>query len=309
MLKTDVTIKDGGYVASFRSDLGGNCYRLFHEASGAEILRTPKDEAELFEEIFLFGNAILFPPNRIRGGKFTFEGREYAFPVNEAATGCHLHGALYKKPFAITKQTKNAVTFTFQAKAGEYLSFPHAFTIKRSYTLDENGLSECVETYNDSEENMPFMLAFHTTLNVPFLQGADGGDCTLTLPVAREQVRDERYLPTLAYVGGRARENALCKGEYRITENAVSSLYESTGNVATITDGTNKWQVGYEASEAYKYRMLWRRENAAFVVVEPQTCAIDCFHLETSPSEKGLLIIPPHKSLRLYTRFFAQSIK
>lgn len=305
-IKMNVEIVGGGYVAGFRSDLGGNCYRLFHEKSGAEILRTPKSEKELFSEIFLFGNPILFPPNRIRDGRFEFEGRSYAFPVNEAATGCHLHGALYTTPFAVTEKTENSVTFTFHAKYKEYLDFPHSFTMQRSYVLDENGLNECVEVYNQSNENMPFMLAFHTTLNVPFLKNGNGADCTLTMPVRREQIRGERYLPTLEYVGGRERENALCAGTYHITQNTVSALYESDGRTTKITDIKNGVSVCYEASSEYAYRMLWRGENAAFIVAEPQTCAIDCFHLEKPATEKGLLVIPPKTSLKLYTRFYVE---
>lgn len=303
MIHTDVKISGGGYEADFRSDLGGNCYRLFHQPSGAELLRTPADEEELFSHIFLFGNAILFPPNRIRGGSFTFEGREYNFPVNEPSTGSHIHGALYKTPFEIAWQNESSVCFVYSAQAGEYLNFPHAFTMKRSYTLDEKGLCECVEMINDSDENMPFMLAFHTTFNVPFITGACADSCFLKVPVGREHIRDKQYLPTLEYIGGRDREKKLDSGEWRISDEAVSAFYESTGNVAEITDTSTGMSIVYEASEEYAYRMLWRKDGARFVVVEPQTCAIDCFHLEAPAEEKGLIVIPPGKSVKLYTSF------
>ena len=52
MIKTDIKISSHGYEAYFRSDLGGNCYRLYHAPTQSELLRTPKDENELFSEIF-----------------------------------------------------------------------------------------------------------------------------------------------------------------------------------------------------------------------------------------------------------------
>ena len=54
MIKTDIKISSHGYEAYFRSDLGGNCYRLYHAPTQSELLRTPKDENELFDEIYLY---------------------------------------------------------------------------------------------------------------------------------------------------------------------------------------------------------------------------------------------------------------
>ena len=79
---SDVVLNSGGYIAEFSSQRGATCFRLFHERSGREILRFPEDEETFFENVFLYGNPVLFPPNRIRGGKFSFRGREYCFPVN-----------------------------------------------------------------------------------------------------------------------------------------------------------------------------------------------------------------------------------
>lgn len=295
---TDIRLENSAYIAEFSARYGGNCYRLFHKQSGRELLRTPCFEQALREEIYLYGNPILFPPNRIRGGKFTFEGREYAFPINEPSTGCHIHGALYETPFGVENQTPTQVRFVYQAKTGEYLSFPHSFRIKREYRLDIDGLHERIETCNLSEKNMPFMLAFHTTLRLPDIEKT-----TLFLPVGREQVRDERFLPTLEYVGDRARERELNAGSFEIGKQAVSALYESKGMRAELLFDEKKQKIVYEGDERYAYRMLWRREGADFVVIEPQTCAIDCFHLERSAEEKGLIIIGAGETVTLRTRF------
>ena len=306
MINTDVTIMGGGYEASFRSDLGGNCYSLIHKESGASLLRSPKDEKELFSEIFLFGNAILFPPNRIKGAEFEFDNRTYKFPMNEPATGCHLHGELYKTPFEISELTDDFVCFTYSAKAGEYLGFPHAFTIKRCYHLDENGMTETVKVVNESDFDMPFMLAFHTTLNVPFMKDSDGENCTLKMPVGKEHIRNEKYIPTLEYIGGREREKALCDGEYKICENPVSAFYESESEKTVVIDKKSGKRLVYTATSEYKYRMLWRKTGAKYVVAEPQTCAIDCFHLEKSAEEKGLIVIPKRGEIELQTKFYIE---
>ncbi|MBR3715719.1 MAG: aldose 1-epimerase [Clostridia bacterium] len=302
MIETNVKISACGYSAYFRSDLGGNCYRLCHEPTGSELLRTPKNEEELFSEIHLFGNPILFPPNRIRGGEFTFEERKYVFPINEPATGCHLHGELYRLPFEVASLESDRVVFEYSAKSGEYLGFPHAFRVKREYVASENGLCECTEVTNESDENMPFMIAFHTTLNIPFSPYGDADSCKLTLPALEEQLRDKNYLPVLKYASGREREKALNSGSYAISASPISSLYEVSGARACITDEKAKLSLVYDCDDSYRYRMLWRRDGAPFIALEPQTCAIDCFHLEKPAHEKGLIVIEPHKSVKLRQR-------
>ena len=303
MINTDVKIFGGGYTAEFRSDLGGNCYRLCHEGSGAELLRSPENEEELFKSIFLFGNAILFPPNRVKGGEFEFEGRHYAFPINEKRTGCHLHGELYKRPFAVTELSDNRVVFEFVAGRGEYLSFPHAFSVKRTYELNDGGLCETVEVTNLSDENMPFMLAFHTTFNAPFMPGSKTDNCYMQVGVGREHLRDENYLPTLEYVGGRERELALSSGNYNVASGALSAFYNATDNTSYVIDRSCGKAISYRASDEYGYRMLWAKEGGAFAVIEPQTCAIDCFHLEEAADKKGLIKIEPKTSVKLSTVF------
>lgn len=60
----------GGYEAKFSADIGATCFRLFYKPLNAEILRTPNGESQRNTNVYLFGNPILFPPNRIRGGRF-----------------------------------------------------------------------------------------------------------------------------------------------------------------------------------------------------------------------------------------------
>lgn len=76
----------GGYEAEFSADIGATCFRLFYKPLNAEILRTPNGESQRNTNVYLFGNPILFPPNRIRGGRFVFRGKEYVLPVNEPQT-------------------------------------------------------------------------------------------------------------------------------------------------------------------------------------------------------------------------------
>lgn len=57
-----VRINGGGYSAAVLSGFGANCIQLRHEATGAELLRTPESAAEMTASPNVYGLPLLFPP-------------------------------------------------------------------------------------------------------------------------------------------------------------------------------------------------------------------------------------------------------
>ena len=58
--------------------MGANPIRL--RLGEADIYRTPPDFAAFRGSPNVYGEPFLFPPNRISGGRYTFNGRVYTFP-------------------------------------------------------------------------------------------------------------------------------------------------------------------------------------------------------------------------------------
>ena len=303
MFFKDVTISNELCSASFRSDLGATCYSFYSKVLDAEAFRAPATHDELNTNIFLFGNPILFPPNRIRNGKFSFNGREYSLPVNESSTSSFLHGELFKKSFSVKSRTESSVTFSFSAESGEYLGFPHAFSIERSYSLVGDELVEAVSVTNDSALDMPLMLAFHSTYSLPLRKSSSKENCYLTLHVGYEQKRDSHYLPTGEYRDAGKEELLMRCGAYRIAKRAVSELHKSLSDTMIIDDRDAKIMLSVKASREYGYRMIWRGEDSDFICVEPQTCEIDLFNTPGDPLGKGLIVLAPSETKTLYTSF------
>ncbi|MBQ8416775.1 MAG: aldose 1-epimerase [Clostridia bacterium] len=302
MIDTDIQLTGGGYIADISSRLGGICYRLVHSVTGADLLRTPKDEAHLLENVYLFGNPPLFPPNRILGGRFVFEGKEYLLPLNEPSTGCHIHGALYKMPFVIEKLEESRVRLVFEEKAGEYICFPHAFLFVREYLLDENGLLERDTVTNLSPSVMPFMLAYHTTFNIPFINGSAPWEHRIRLDTGREELRTEKFIPTGEFRDVGEREEKFRCGEYVPFGEHLSAFYEASGEMV-MRDVNSGVELFYDADrEAFPYRMLFQTVEGSFFVCEPQTTAIDCFHLPPAKGDYGLVRISPGEQKTYWTR-------
>ena len=66
------SLSNGIFQAKNGPGIGGNVISLRHLAGGRKLLREPAKLQELAKIPEQFGLSVLFPPNRIDGGKFTF---------------------------------------------------------------------------------------------------------------------------------------------------------------------------------------------------------------------------------------------
>lgn len=82
---------------------GSNLISLKWKPAGMHLLKTPETKEEYHANPCLFGIPVLFPPNRIDHGTFTYEGKTYSLPINEKPLQNHLHGFLYDKAWTLAK--------------------------------------------------------------------------------------------------------------------------------------------------------------------------------------------------------------
>ncbi len=267
--------KGGEYEAKIQPTRGANCLCFKHIPSGISALRTYDPEAvEELDNPFLYGTPLLFPPNRIKGGKFTYDGREYALPVNEEATGCFLHGTLHETPFEVIEATDSSVLCRYKAtESAPYLTYPHAFTLDVKYEICEKGLKQTVSITNNSKLKMPVGLAFHTTFALPFIEGGDVKNIKMTLPVGEEYDRDMTdFSMTWEKVCDKEFHKKLGNGDIVPAEHFISRHFSRPrGAALRLTDTESGYSVVYDADESFKYWMVYNGGNEDFLCVEPQT--------------------------------------
>ncbi|WP_218220936.1 hypothetical protein [Nesterenkonia sp. Act20] len=97
-----VSIDGGGYSAQI-SLLGGQLLRLKHHED--ELVVPAGDATE-----GAFAGAVLAPwPNRTQGGMYSYDGQDYALPVNEETTGAALHGLMVDLPLRVQARKDSEV--------------------------------------------------------------------------------------------------------------------------------------------------------------------------------------------------------
>ncbi len=154
-----VEFSKGDYTALLVPSVGANLVRLANTRLGAEILRTPAaDEVETFlGRPQVFGLPVLFPPNRIEDGRYTFDGRTYQYPITIEKEHNYHHGILKSQPFAVSKavETDGEVLiecryYSNAANDAIFRDFPHEFKCKITYRLSVGGLEQEVMLANRS---------------------------------------------------------------------------------------------------------------------------------------------------------------
>lgn len=224
-----ITLKNCGYIAEILPERGGNCIRAAYPELKIEALRTAETEADFEDGPFFRGTPFLFPPNRISGGHFTFEGRDYFLPINEVKLNNFLHGEMHKTPFQVKMQTESEAILEYKAtKDVPYLTFPHQFTIVLHYFIDQKGIHQKTTIRNDSDLNMPCAVGFHTTFNVLFMEGQQLGDTSVKLSCGREVERTPEYQPTGIYIENTPIQKELNDNGFILSNQGVSHLYEMT---------------------------------------------------------------------------------
>lgn len=298
----------GDWQAEIDTCRGANCISLKNLRYGVSLLREPPANEEP-DNPYLYGMPILFPVNRIEGGVFFFEGRRYAFPVNEPATGCHLHGELHKTPFDVISCDEGFISCRYRADDREYLGFPHSFEVLQEYELREDGLYHSVTVTNLSESNMPVFLGFHTTFNTLLAKDSKAENMRVLVDISEEYERNMEinYLPTGRRLPFDAVSCSLSRGTYKPFDERMSRHYRGNGRMS-ITDIGNGLSAVYEADEKFGFRLIYNGGSEGYICLEPQTCLANCQNSPFPREEVGFDFLGVGEGKTYRSKIFVEEI-
>ncbi len=306
-----ILMEAGGYHATVVPEYGANMVKLYNSSHGVDILHTPaEDEMELFmTRPQIFGLPLLFPPNRIADGKFTYGGRTYNFPITLPDENNHHHGTIRKMPFTVTKMEQGddyvllETTFVSDSANNAIFSyFPIPFECKMSFRLTWKGLEQTVTFTNLSDEPMPIGVGFHTAFNVPFIKGGNPIDYRVHMSVGERWELDKRTLPTGTLMPLTEDETKLRTSglrptgkpiEWALTNKSMKiNLKEFNG--AIISDIRSGVRVYYEVDKKMTQWLLWNNGgDKPYFCAEPQSWAINAPNLKLPKEVTGFNTIPP----------------
>lgn len=229
------------------------------------------------------GRQLIPWPNRIRDGKYSFDGTDYQLPITEVPRKNASHGLGVGLPWTLVSHTDSAITqrATIYPQAG----WPFVLTAEITQELGDDGVTVTVRVRNDGTAPLPYGYGVHPYFTVP--EGVE--TARLRAPFTRRLLVDDRMLPT---------DSVLIEGgEYDLTEEVViDDLFLDTA----FTGAPGAWEV--ELTTAESTVTVWADENLPWcqlfipvsrdaVAVEPMTCGPNAFN--PGPTHDELIVLRP----------------
>ena len=299
MMNNIVEIKSKKSKALINLSRGANCISFVCDELGADVLRTP--DYENLDNPFLYGLPIIFPANRISGGKYEFGGRIYSFPINEPATGCHLHGVLHETEFIIEEQKENCVKCRLCVNACD--GFPHDFDVVITYEITDYSLKHTTQIINKSALEMPCFLGFHTTFNLPFVKGSKAESCRVYAELGDEIERNmTNYLPTGVVLPSDEITKSFSDGSFKPCVNTLSRHYKAGRDGAIeLYDIDKQVKITYKNDEKYNFRLFYNGGAKEFICLEPMNCMANCANSPFDREYAGFSVIKPNETEIFYS--------
>ena len=292
-----LSLDNGIFRSEIIPEISGNVISLRHQPSGTKLLREPADlrELECFPE--QFGLPVLFPPNRIRDGKFTFGGKHCQLPVNETAMHNHLHGLVVNRRWKLISHTDISAELIceFTPADPEYEGFPFAFTLKRGVILTETGLRDRMTVTNRGKWDMPLGLGYHSTFP------ADPAQIRLSAEPLQFEI-GERYLPT-----GRLLEWGDIDPRKWFDPSGINAGFHMRAESVITENGTLlhgaeiRYKSGllrYITDEKFGFWYTWnRRGQGDFISLEPISWMANALNQPGPPEETGVRVLAPSSEI------------
>jgi aldose 1-epimerase len=241
-------------------------------------------------------------PNRMRNGKYDFEGKSYQFPINDTNTNNNLHGFLETVPMNIiaTENIGNQKVIILKGNFEGLSYFPFPFEITIKYLFSDSELTIESTIKNIGKTNMPIGYGWHPYFK---LNTEKVDDLFLQFPDCQAVTIDNRMMPTgevLPY----STFSALTKIGNTTLDNCFLINKNSNSNQAEIIlkSETTTLSIWQETGEnACNYFQVYTPENRQTIAIEPMTCNIDAFN-----NQDGLWVLEVGKARSV--RFGAKMI-
>jgi aldose 1-epimerase len=264
-------------------------------SSGARNVLDPYGERDMCDGAH---GAPLIPwPNRIGGGRYTFEGVEHQLALSEPAAGNAIHGLLRWLPWRVLERERERVMMGTRLLPQP--GYPFALEVSVAYDLGDRGLTVASTAVNIGDRACPYGAGQHPYLSAG---GALVDECVLELPASTRLLSDERGLP----VGAEAVEGgdfdfraARQVGARRFDAAFTDLARDGDGRALARLSCPDGHGVELWVDRHHEYLQVFSGDTLAparrrrALAIEPMTCAPDAFR-----SGQGLTRLDPGASLR-----------
>ncbi|HEY3814349.1 MAG TPA: aldose 1-epimerase [Caulobacteraceae bacterium] len=286
-----VTISNESFDLELDPAIGGSVTR-FHRKAAKAAPSQPifRDAAANLADA---GGASAFPlvpfSNRIRGGRFSFRGREVTLTPNLKGDPSPLHGQGWRAAWAVADADDDCAELRYSHDAGEW---PWAYQAHQRFCLDNSGLDYAITVRNVSHDPMPAGLGLH-----PYFPS--NARTVLSTRVDSVWVVDKDVLP----IGREAPAGRYDLRDRRIDGAGLDNGYGGWSGSAEMSWPDRDLRVRMSSPTA-RFFQVYAPESGGVFVAEPVTHANTALnHPEAEWRSLGLHVLAPDEEMRLTVRF------
>lgn len=219
-------------------------------------------------------------PNRIRDGRYSFDGEDHQLDITEVPRNTALHGLAAHQPWTMVAHDDSSVTL-------ETIVYPQRgwtgvlkSTIRHSLTDD--GLLVEVTAENVGASRLPYGYGAH-----PYI-AAELSTAVLSSPFTKEMLADERLLP-------KSLSQVTPEHDFREPRTLDDTIFDTA-----FLDPEESWEVSLEAGgrtvtiwadDTMRWGQIFTAPTRDGIAIEPMTCGPDAFN--EGPTDADVIVLEP----------------
>jgi aldose 1-epimerase len=235
------------------------------------------------------GSTLVPWPNRIRGGRYKFEGVEYQLALTEPEAGNANHGLGRWERWDSVQQTDDRVTLRLDIVPQN--GYPFEVRVDTTYAVDAgHGLMVTLGARNLGNRRAPFGAGSHPYLST---RGHALGDTMLQVPAREMLIVDDRQVPIgVRSVAGTKYDLRRGRRLRDLTfDDGFTGLETADGRgVAEVRAPDGGARLWFE--ETFRFLQVFTlpevTRNQPGIAIEPMTCAPNAFN-----TGAGLIVLEP----------------
>ena len=276
----------GGIIRKMTLQKNGHLHHIICIADNPE---------QLLETMNAYPSAHLFPwGNRVRDGKYSFQGIDYQLSINEIAFNNAIHGFVSFANFEVIEEKVDEVeailTLRYNYKATQFgFPFPFVLDIQHIFSFDE-GLEINYFIKNTGQKAMPMVLGWHPYFKI---EGETADDWQIDLPATHQYKSDSQMISAdkveVDFKGTMDLKGRTLDAVFAVEPSSkVEAKLHSPKKNMTI----NIWQEGLKGG--FSYMVVYIPPTRDCIAIEPMTGNTDAFN-----SNDGLLILEAGKTFEI----------
>ena len=229
--------------------------------------------------------------NRIRDGRFAFQGSDCRLAPNFAPSSHTIHGHGWKLPWQVATRTKTEVSLQYRHDGSDW---PTPYFAEQRFSLAKGALTVEIAVTNGGKAPMPAGLGLH-----PYFPRTP--DCRLTAAVGNMWATDTEVMPTeLVLPPADADPAAGLLPEWAPLDNCFTGF----AGKAVVDWPDYGASLTLECDPAFAFLVIYTPPGKDFFCVEPVSHCTDAVNLAAArQGDTGLRVIEPGERFAARVRF------